>query len=187
MSEHTDCCEDKFLVDQCLNGDRAAWKRFCSDYTPDLVRFAHWLQGGRAILGMTPEGTVQEVYCRLCSDDYDLLRQYNYQQASLRSFLMGLVHRQVQRLRARAKRRVPAISLEGQDRADPGADGGVAEAAFDECVAHLSPAERELLAEEMRQRQAGEQQPPQSERARKAKQRLVAKVRNALSPQQSAE
>ncbi len=181
MSEDTDFTEDKYLVHQCLNGDRAARERLWIHHH-DLVRFAHWLQGGRAILGVTPEGTVQEAYCRLCNHDYRLLRAYNYQRASLRSFLMGLVHRQVQLLRARAKRRPPEIALDGQDQADPGADGGVAEAAFDECVAHLSPAERELLAEEMRQRQPGEQQPPRSDQARKAKQRLVTKVRNALSP-----
>lgn len=177
--DHIEYANDQDLVEHCLAGEPVAWIQL-DRYRRGLERYAHWLQNGRDILGFSPEGTVQQMFCHLCHQDYHLLRAYQPQRGPLHAYLGELVRQQVRRLRGRAHRRVTTVPLADYDRVDVGASGGVAEAELHECVATLSAAEHRLLAEAMRPRYATEERRPAAPRDRKAKQRLRMKIRGGL-------
>lgn len=171
--------EDQRLVVRCLECAPGAWEEL-QGYHPGLVRDARRFQRRRNIPGVAPEDIVQDTWLSLFGEDCRLLREYNPQYAPVRIYLRRLVRLRVRLLRCQAKRRISAVSLTNQDRADPGASDGIAEAAFHECQANLSPAERQLLAEEVRQRQQFEERSPVSQRLRQARHRLKAKLRAGL-------
>ena len=172
--------EDECLVRRCLADEQRAWEEL-EGYRPGLEYDARKFQRRRPVPACAPEDIVQDVWLRVCDRDCRLLRAYNYQLAPLKIYLRQLVWLRIRALRARARRRIEEVTLApGRDHADPGASGGLTEAEFHECLDHLSPAERQLLAEELRERQPGERRLPLSPDRRKARQRLTAKIKAAV-------
>jgi DNA-directed RNA polymerase specialized sigma24 family protein len=172
--------EDECLVRRCLADEQRAWEQL-EGYRPGLEYDARKFQRRRPVPACAPEDIVQDVWLRLCDREHSLLSAYNCHLAPLKIYLRSLVCRRIRALRGQARRRIGEVTLApGHDHADPGASGGITDAEFHECLDRLGPAEQQLLAEGLRERQPGEERPPLSPRRRKAKQRLTAKIKAAV-------
>lgn len=70
-------------VDRLVRGDKAAWDAFVARYA-GLI-----LAAVRRVVGAAPdvEDIAQDVFVRLCKDDYRLMRQYDPQRAGLSTWL----------------------------------------------------------------------------------------------------
>jgi RNA polymerase sigma factor (sigma-70 family) len=128
------------VSDALLNGDGAAWEAFVRRYGGLIVA---------AVRGISPnsgdiEDLTQEVFLRLCKEDFRLLRSYDPARAALSTWLT-IVARSTARDALR-RRRVDAVPIEavpeGQLAIDPVEP--VRKLKLPEAL--LSPRQREILA-----------------------------------------
>jgi RNA polymerase sigma factor (sigma-70 family) len=74
---------NEFVSDALLNGDSAAWKGFVRRYGGLIVAAVR----GLATAPGDVEDLTQDVFIRLCKDDFRLLRSYDPARASLSTWL----------------------------------------------------------------------------------------------------
>ena len=128
------------VSDALLNGDSAAWGSFVRRYGGLIVAAVR----GIALMQGDIEDLTQEVFVRLCKDDFRLLRNYDPERASLSTWLT-IVARSTARdgLRRRRAETVPLDSVpEAQLAIDPVMP--VEKLKLPEAL--LSPRQREILA-----------------------------------------
>jgi RNA polymerase sigma-70 factor (ECF subfamily) len=128
------------LPDALLRGKKAAWDAFVRRYGGLVVAAVR----GVAMAQAEVEDLTQEVFVRLCKDDFRLLRNYDPERASLSTWLT-IVARSTARdgLRRRRAETVPLDSVpEAQLAIDPVMP--VEKLKLPEAL--LSPRQREILA-----------------------------------------
>jgi RNA polymerase sigma-70 factor (ECF subfamily) len=128
------------LPDPLLRGEKAAWDAFVRRYGGLVVAAVR----GVAMAQAEVEDLTQEVFVRLCKDDFRLLRNYDPERASLSTWLT-IVARSTARdgLRRRRAETVPLDSVpEAQLAIDPVMP--VEKLKLPEAL--LSPRQREILA-----------------------------------------
>ena len=128
------------LPDALLRGEKAAWDAFVRRYGGLVVAAVR----GVAMAQAEVEDLTQEVFVRLCKDDFRLLRNYDPERASLSTWLT-IVARSTARdgLRRRRAETVPLDSVpEAQLAIDPVMP--VEKLKLPEAL--LSPRQREILA-----------------------------------------
>ncbi len=128
------------LPDTLLRGEKAAWDAFVRRYGGLVVAAVR----GVAMAQAEVEDLTQEVFVRLCKDDFRLLRNYDPERASLSTWLT-IVARSTARdgLRRRRAETVPLDSVpEAQLAIDPVMP--VEKLKLPEAL--LSPRQREILA-----------------------------------------
>ena len=128
------------LPDALLRGEKAAWDAFVRRYGGLVVAAVR----GVAMAQPKVEDLTQEVFVRLCKDDFRLLRNYDPERASLSTWLT-IVARSTARdgLRRRRAETVPLDSVpEAQLAIDPVMP--VEKLKLPEAL--LSPRQREILA-----------------------------------------
>ena len=128
------------MIDALLRGERAAWETFVRRYARLIVAAVRgFVQGPGEVEDLT-----QEVFVRLCRDDFRLLRSYDPARASLSTWLT-IVSRSTVRdaLRRRRAEMVPIETVpEGRLAIDPVEP--VQKLKLPEAL--LSPRQREILA-----------------------------------------
>lgn len=127
------------LPDALLNGDRAAWKGFVRRYGGLIVA---------AVRAIAPtygdvEDMTQEVFVRLCKDDFRLLRNYDPARAGLSTWLT-IVARSTARDALR-RRRADSVPLEAVPEAQLAVDPVEPVQKLKLPEALLSPRQREIL------------------------------------------
>ena len=97
--------QDQALLQDCLEGDQAAWRAFVTRLTP-IVRFAvcSTLSRHNGMMYVSTDDVVQEVYLRLMKQDCRLLRQFDPARATLPTWA-ALVARSVTLDHLRSRRR----------------------------------------------------------------------------------
>jgi len=128
------------LPDALLRGEKAAWDAFVRRYGGLVVAAVR----GVAMAQPEVEDLTQEVFVRLCKDDFRLLRSYDPERASLSTWIT-IVARSTARdgLRRRRAETVPLDSVpEAQLAIDPVEP--VEKLKLPEAL--LSPRQREILA-----------------------------------------
>ena len=128
------------LPDALLRGEKAAWDTFVRRYGGLVIAAVR----GVAMAQPEVEDLTQEVFVRLCKDDFRLLRNYDPERASLSTWLT-IVARSTARdgLRRRRAETVPLDSVpEAQLAIDPVMP--VEKLKLPEAL--LSPRQREILA-----------------------------------------
>jgi RNA polymerase sigma factor (sigma-70 family) len=123
-----------------LNGDKQAWRAFVRRYAALIVA---------AVRGIAPtsgdvEDLTQEVFVRLCKDDYRLLRSYDATRASLSTWIT-IVARSTARDALRRKR-PNAVPIESVPEALLKIDAIEPAEKLKLPEALLSPRQREILA-----------------------------------------
>ena len=123
-----------------LSGDAAAWKGFVRRYGGLIVA---------AVRGIAPthgdiEDLTQEVFVRLCKDDFRLLRTYDPQRAALSTWLT-IVARSTARDALR-RRRADTVPIEMVPEAQLAVDAVEPVQKLKLPDALLSPRQREILA-----------------------------------------
>jgi RNA polymerase sigma factor (sigma-70 family) len=123
-----------------LNGDGAAWEGFVRRYGGLIVA---------AVRGIAPtpadiEDLTQDVFIRLCKDDFRLLRSYDPARAGLSTWLT-IVARSTARDALR-RRRAESVPLEAVPEAQLAVDPVVPVEKLKLPEALLSPRQREILA-----------------------------------------
>ncbi|MGH7036918.1 MAG: RNA polymerase sigma factor [Stellaceae bacterium] len=128
------------MIDALLRGEGAAWEAFVRRYARLIVAAVRgFVQGAGEVEDLT-----QEVFLRLCRDDFRLLRSYDPARASLSTWLT-IVSRSTVRdaLRRRRAEMVPIEAVpEGRLAVDPVEP--VQKLKLPEAL--LSPRQREILA-----------------------------------------
>ena len=128
------------LPDALLHGDRAAWEGFVRRYGGLIVA---------AVRGTAPthgdiEDLTQEVFVRLCKDDFRLLRTYDSTRAALSTWLT-IVARSTARDALR-RRRADSVPIEAVPEAQLAVDFVEPVRKLKLPEALLSPRQREILA-----------------------------------------
>jgi RNA polymerase sigma-70 factor (ECF subfamily) len=128
------------LPDALLSGEQAAWQGFVRRYAGLIVA---------AVRGIAPtpsdiEDLTQEVFVRLCKDDFRLLRSYDPARAGLSTWLT-IVSRSTARDALR-RRRVDAVPIDGVPEALLAVDPVEPIRKLKLPEALLSPRQREILA-----------------------------------------
>jgi RNA polymerase sigma factor (sigma-70 family) len=128
------------LSDALLNGDRAAWEGFVRRYGGLIVA---------AVRGTAPfqgdiEDLTQEVFVRLCKDNFRLLRTYDPARAALSTWLT-IVARSTARDALR-RRRLDSVPIEAVPEAQLAVDPVEPVRKLKLPDALLSPRQREILA-----------------------------------------
>lgn len=128
------------LSDALLNGDRAAWEGFVRRYGGLIVA---------AVRGIAPthgevEDLTQDVFLRLCKDDFRLLRSYDPARAALSTWLT-IVARSTARDALR-RRRAASLPLEAVPEAQLAIDPVEPARKLKLPEVLLSPRQREILA-----------------------------------------
>jgi RNA polymerase sigma factor (sigma-70 family) len=128
------------LPDALLNGDRAAWESFVRRYGGLIVAAVR----GIALSHGDVEDLTQEVFVRLCKDDFRLLRNYDPARAGLSTWLT-IVARSTARDALR-RRRADSVPIEAVPEAQlaVGPVEPVEKLKLPEAL--LSPRQREILA-----------------------------------------
>lgn len=127
------------LPDALLNGDRAAWDGFVRRYGGLIVAA---VRGVAAPHGDT-EDLTQEVFVRLCKDEFRLLRTYDPSRAALSTWLT-IVARSTARDALR-RRRMDAVPIEAVPEAHLAVDPVEPVRKLKLPEALLSPRQREIL------------------------------------------
>jgi len=128
------------LPDALLNGDAAAWEGFVRRYGGLIVAAVR----GIAISHGDIEDLTQEVFVRLCKDDFRLLRNYDPARAGLSTWLT-IVARSTARDALR-RRRADSVPLEVVPEAQLAVDPVEPVQKLKLPEALLSPRQREILA-----------------------------------------
>jgi RNA polymerase sigma factor (sigma-70 family) len=128
------------LSDALLNGDSAAWEGFVRRYGGLIVA---------AVRGLAPipgdiEDLTQEVFVRLCKDNFRLLRTYDPARAALSTWLT-IVARSTARDALR-RRRLDSLPIEAVPEAQLAVDFVEPVRKLKLPEALLSPRQREILA-----------------------------------------
>ena len=128
------------LSDALLNGNSAAWNGFVRRYGGLIVA---------AVRGIAPiagdiEDLTQEVFVRLCKDDFRLLRTYDPARAALSTWLT-IVARSTAR-DAQRRRRLDSVPIEAVPEAQLAVDFVEPVRKLKLPEALLSPRQREILA-----------------------------------------
>jgi RNA polymerase sigma factor (sigma-70 family) len=128
------------LPDALLHGEKAAWEGFVRRYGGLIVA---------AVRGIAPthgdiEDLTQEVFVRLCKDDFRLLRTYDPARAGLSTWLT-IVARSTARDALR-RRRADSVSIEAVPEAQLAIDFVEPVRKLKLPEALLSPRQREILA-----------------------------------------
>ena len=123
-----------------LSGDGAAWEGFVRRYGGLIIA---------AVRGVAPshgdvEDLAQEVFVRLCKDDYRLLRSYDPQRAALSTWLT-IVARSTARDALR-RRRADTVPIDAVPEAQLAIDAVEPTQKLKLPEALLSPRQREILA-----------------------------------------
>ena len=128
------------LSNALLNGNSAAWEGFVRRYGGLIVAAVR----GIAPIGGDIEDLTQEVFVRLCKDDFRLLRTYDPARAALSTWLT-IVARSTARDALR-RRRVDSVPLESVPEAQLAVDPVEPVRKLKLPEALLSPRQREILA-----------------------------------------
>jgi RNA polymerase sigma factor (sigma-70 family) len=128
------------VVDALLRGEAEAWKAFVRRYAGLIVAAVRGLAVGQAEI----EDLTQEVFLRLCKDDFRLLRSYDPARAGLSTWIT-IVARSTARDALR-RRRAEAVPLDAVPEAQLAVDPVMPVAKLKLPEALLSPRQREILA-----------------------------------------
>lgn len=128
------------LPDALLNGDRTAWENFVRRYGGLIVAAVR----GIALAYSDVEDLTQEVFVRLCKDDFRLLRNYDPARAGLSTWLT-IVARSTARDALR-RRRADSVPIEAVPEAQLAVDPVEPVQKLKLPEALLSPRQREILA-----------------------------------------
>ncbi|MGE5270654.1 MAG: RNA polymerase sigma factor [Thiohalocapsa sp.] len=128
------------LPDPLLNGDAAAWESFVRRYGGLIVAAVRGVAQSPADV----EDLAQEVFVRLCKDDFRLLRSYDPVRAGLSTWLT-IVARSTARDALR-RRRIDAVPIEAVPEAQLAVDPVEPVRKLKLPQALLSPRQREILA-----------------------------------------
>ena len=127
------------LPDALLNGDRAAWESFVRRYGGLIVAAVRGIATPHAdIVDLT-----QEVFVRLCKDDFRLLRNYDPERAGISTWLT-IVARSTARDALR-RRRADSVPIEAVPEAQLAVDPVEPVKKLKLPEALLSPRQREIL------------------------------------------
>lgn len=128
------------LPDALLNGERAAWESFVRRYGGLIVAAVRGIAATHGDL----EDLTQEVFVRLCKDDFRLLRNYDPARAGLSTWLT-IVARSTARDALR-RRRADSVPIEAVPEAQLAVDPVEPVHKLKLPEALLSPRQREILA-----------------------------------------
>jgi RNA polymerase sigma-70 factor (ECF subfamily) len=128
------------LPEPLLRGEKAAWDAFVRRYGGLVVAAVR----GVAMMHAEIEDLTQEVFVRLCKDDFRLLRSYDPSRASLSTWIT-IVARSTARDGMR-RRRADAVPLEAVPEAQLAVDPVEPVEKLKLPEALLSPRQREILA-----------------------------------------
>ena len=128
------------LPDTLLRGEKAAWDAFVRRYGGLVVAAVR----GVAMAQAEVEDLTQEVFVRLCKDDFRLLRNYDPERASLSTWLT-IVARSTARDGLR-RRRAETVPLDSVPEAQLAIDPVMLVEKLKLPEALLSPRQREILA-----------------------------------------
>src|SRR6266849_1872441 len=128
------------VSDALLNGDSAAWGSFVRRYGGLIVAAVR----GIALMQGDIEELTQEVFVRLCKDDFRLLRTYDPQRAAMSTWLT-IVARSTARDALR-RRRADSVPIEAVPEAQLAVDPVEPVRKLKLPEALLSPRQREILA-----------------------------------------
>ena len=128
------------LPEALLRGDKAAWDAFVRRYGGLVIAAVR----GVAMAQGEVEDLTQEVFVRLCKDDFRLLRSYDPARASLSTWLT-IVARSTARDKLR-RRRAEAVPLDAVPEAQLAVDPVEPVQKLKLPEALLSPRQREILA-----------------------------------------
>lgn len=128
------------LPEPLLRGEKAAWDAFVRRYGGLVVAAVR----GVAMAQADIEDLTQEVFVRLCKDDFRLLRSYDPERASLSTWIT-IVARSTARDGLR-RRRAEAVPLEAVPEAQLAVDPVEPVEKLKLPEALLSPRQREILA-----------------------------------------
>jgi len=127
-------------LDALLRGDKGAWGGFVRRYAGLILSAVRGVAAGQAEV----EDLTQEVFLRLCKDDYRLLRGYDPARAGLSTWLT-IVARSTARDALR-RRRAEAVPIEAVPEASLAIDPVEPATRLKLPQALLSPRQREILA-----------------------------------------
>ncbi|HKS88067.1 MAG TPA: sigma-70 family RNA polymerase sigma factor [Stellaceae bacterium] len=127
------------LPDALLNGEPAAWEAFVRRYGALVVAA---IRGVAAVPGEV-EDLAQEVFLRLCKDDFRLLRSYDPARAAISTWIT-IVARSTARDALR-RRRAEAVPLDAVPEAQLAIDPVEPQVRLKLPEALLSPRQREIL------------------------------------------
>jgi RNA polymerase sigma-70 factor (ECF subfamily) len=128
------------LPEALLYGEKAAWDAFVRRYGGLVVAAVRGIAMGQAEI----EDLTQEVFVRLCKDEFRLLRSYDPERASLSTWLT-IVARSTARDGLR-RRRAEAVPLDAVPEAQLAIDPVEPTQKLKLPEALLSPRQREILA-----------------------------------------
>jgi RNA polymerase sigma factor (sigma-70 family) len=128
------------LPDALLRGEKAAWDAFVRRYGGLVVAAVR----GVAMAQAEVEDLTQEVFVRLCKDDFRLLRTYDPERASLSTWIT-IVARSTARDGLR-RRRAETVPLDAVPEAQLAIDPVMPVEKLKLPEALLSPRQREILA-----------------------------------------
>ena len=128
------------VSDALLNGDSAAWESFVRRYGGLIVAAVR----GVAAMHGDIEDLTQEVFVRLCKDDFRLLRTYDPARAAMSTWLT-IVARSTAR-DAMRRRRADSVPIEAVPEAQLAVDFVEPVRKLKLPEALLSPRQREILA-----------------------------------------
>ncbi|MBV8494260.1 MAG: sigma-70 family RNA polymerase sigma factor [Alphaproteobacteria bacterium] len=128
------------LPEALLRGEKAAWDAFVRRYGGLVVAAVRGIAAGQSEI----EDLTQEVFVRLCKDDFRLLRSFDPTRASLSTWLT-IVGRSTARDGLR-RRRAEAVPLEAVPEAQLAIDPVEPVEKLKLPEALLSPRQREILA-----------------------------------------
>ena len=128
------------LPEALLRGEKAAWDAFVRRYGGLVVAAVRGIAAGQSEI----EDFTQEVFVRLCKDDFRLLRNFDPARASLSTWLT-IVARSTARDGLR-RRRAEAVPLEAVPEAQLAIDPVEPVEKLKLPQALLSPRQREILA-----------------------------------------
>ncbi len=128
------------LPEALLAGDGGAWAGFVRRYGGLIVAAVRGVMAGRGDI----EDLTQEVFVRLCKDDFRLLRSYDPERAALSTWLT-IVARSTARDAAR-RRRADSVPIDAVPEAQLAVDPVEPVEKLKLPEALLSPRQREILA-----------------------------------------
>jgi DNA-directed RNA polymerase specialized sigma24 family protein len=128
------------VVDALLRGEAEAWEAFVRRYAGLIVAAVRGLAAGQAEI----EDLTQEVFLRLCKDDFRLLRSYDPARAGLSTWIT-IVARSTARDALR-RRRAETVPLDAVPEVQLAVDPVMPVAKLKLPEALLSPRQREILA-----------------------------------------